>query len=53
MNASRLLFSLLTVSAAFSSLVSAQSADWTEAIWREPQLRYLLPGQSWAVSCSA
>ncbi len=42
MDATRLLFSFLAASAGFSTLVSAQSADWTEVVWREPQVRYLL-----------
>jgi len=42
MNATRLLFSLLAASAGFSTLISAQSVDWQDVIWREPQVRYLL-----------
>ena len=33
---------LLTVLACTPFLAAAQSADWTEVVWREPQVRYLL-----------
>ena len=35
-------FAALFATAVLSPHVSAQSADWTEVIWREPQVRYLL-----------
>ena len=38
----RILLAALFASVAFGSRVYAQSADWTEVIWREPQVRYLL-----------
>ena len=42
MNTIRLLVALLAATITFSPTVSAQSSDWTEVIWREPQVRYLL-----------
>jgi len=38
----RILLAALFASVAFGSRGYAQSADWTEVIWREPQVRYLL-----------
>jgi hypothetical protein len=42
MKAPRLLLALLAACSVISTPVFAQSADWTEVIWREPQVRYLL-----------
>ena len=42
MNATCLLVTLLVSTTAFVRPAWAQSADWTEVIWREPQVRYLL-----------
>ena len=42
MNVTRLIILLLVCSSAFSTPASAQSADWQNVIWREPQVRYLL-----------
>lgn len=38
----RILLAALLASVAIGPRASAQSADWTEVIWREPQVRYLL-----------
>jgi hypothetical protein len=38
----RILLAALFASLAVLPHASAQSADWTEVIWREPQVRYLL-----------
>ena len=42
MNATCLLLTLLVSTTAFVHPAWAQSVDWTEVIWREPQVRYLL-----------